>query len=185
MPLHVSFQAAYAGRNDDGHVLYDIIIKVLPEGIGVIQGVPQPEILSGNELRTEFIVPTDTAGQPVLKKRQDASPARVRRSVTNQERRTAEGLGGYRQTGSGARRGYKGDGRVEGRYRIENKMTRASSTVVRLSDLQKIRGECSTGEVPIFEVEFRERGTLRPLDKWALVPWDAWERLANAADDDI
>lgn len=102
-----------------------------------------------------------------------------RRAVTNQERARSEELGGKRQTGSGAKAHYKADGRVDGEYRIECKSTTAKSFVVKLGDLTKIRSECAGLEVPLFEVEFWDKGTLQPLDKWVLVPWDAWRKKAR------
>lgn len=181
MPLQMSFRVQYKGYTDEGHAKYDIFLKADQAGIAVLRDIPQPAILSGQELSSDFLPYNH---DKTSRSRPDASPARVRRSITQQERRTAEALGGHRQTGSGARRGYKGDGRVEGRYRIENKMTRAASVRVHHSDLQKIRAECAAGEVPVFEVEFREKSTLRVKDKWAMVPWDVFERLANEAGDD-
>lgn len=108
------------------------------------------------------------------------SKQRLRKIATLQERETSEALGGYRQTGSGSRRGYKGDGRIFGRFRIENKFTQAKEFRLKLAELRKIRAECSGQEVPIFNVQFREEGTLRILDSWALIPWSEWEKRANA-----
>jgi hypothetical protein len=112
------------------------------------------------------------------------SKKRIRRLSAKQERRVAEALGGRAQRGSGSRIGYKGDGRVYGRFRIENKLTFADSYRVTLSDLHKIRSECAGRETPVFEVEFRERnGAVR--DAWVLVPHKDWERLVkNAPADD-
>ena len=173
----------YKGLSPDGRYTYDLIIRVpsVPDGLAIVRDVTSEDLISGRELEAEFVA----YGQPEFKFGQvGPSRATVRASVTRQERRVAEGLGGHRQTGSGSRRGHKGDGRVEGSYRIENKMTRAESFRVTLNDLQKIRSECEGLEVPVFEVEFRDRHTLRPKEKWALVPWEIWEKLANAADDD-
>lgn len=112
------------------------------------------------------------------------SPKRARRAATRQELATAEELGGQRQTGSGARRGVKGDGRVVGRYRIENKYTTAKSFALRLADLRKIRSECVGYEEPVFEVEFKDKATLRTIDRWALVPWDVWKDKVDEPRDD-
>lgn len=173
----------YKGLSPEGRHTYDLFIRVpsTPDGLAIVRGVTSEDLLSGREFQAEF----NAFGQPDFKfGKVGPSRAQVRASVTRQERRVAESLGGHRQTGSGARRGYKGDGRVDGRFRIENKMTRAESMRVSLKDLQKIRSECEGLETPVFEVEFRDKHTLRPKEKWALVPWDTWEKLANAVGDD-
>ena len=110
------------------------------------------------------------------------SKQRLRRVATQQERKT-EALGGHRQSGSGSRVGYKGDGRVIGRYRIENKFRTAKSYRVDLAELRKIRAECQGTETPVFDIEFREKGTLEVLDNWVLIPRTTFEEL-NAASDD-
>lgn len=117
--------------------------------------------------------------------RMDGGPSkqRLRRSATNQERSTAEALGGSRQTGSGARRGHKGDGRVFGRFLIENKFTQAKEFRLKLADLRKARAECTGQEVPVFNVQFREPHTLMVLDNWALVPWSEWEKRKDVEAD--
>ena len=113
------------------------------------------------------------------------SHKRLKRASMQQEQQSVEALGGRRQAGSGARPGYKGDGRVRGRYRIENKLTTASSHRVKLSDLRKTRAECEGLEVPVYDIQFKEKVTLRTIDNWVLVPRDHWEKLANAqASDD-
>lgn len=105
---------------------------------------------------------------------------RLRKASMQQEEKSAEALGGRRVSGSGARPGHKGDGRVPGRFRIENKFTTAASIRVKLSELRKIRAECEGLEVPVFDVQFKEKVTLRTIDNWVLVPRDHWETLANA-----
>lgn len=102
-----------------------------------------------------------------------------------QEETSAADLGGHRQTGSGSRIGYKGDGRVFGRFRIENKFSTGKEFRLKLADLRKIRAECAALEVPVYDVQFRDAGTLKVIDHWALVPWSEWKKRANVqADDD-
>lgn len=108
------------------------------------------------------------------------SRQRIKRASMQQEEETARALGGHRQTGSGARPGYKGDGRVMGRFRIENKFTTAKEFRLKLAELRKIRAECSGQEVPVFDVQFKDKDTLKLIDHWVLVPWNEWERRANA-----
>lgn len=184
MPL-LTFRSKYQGIcRRTGRYLYDFIIKVVVPGgetlTTKLESVTRDDLVRGTELTAKL------EGKELNLNLGKVGPTKksIRASVTRQERRTAEALGGHRQTGSGARRGYKGDGRVEGRFRIENKMTQAESIRVKLSDLQKIRSECEGSEVPIFEVEFRERGTLRPIEKWALVPWAVLKGLVDEAGND-
>lgn len=108
------------------------------------------------------------------------SKQRLKKASMKQEEETASALGGHRQAGSGSRPGYKGDGRVFGRFRIENKFTTAASFRLKLAELRKIRAECSNQEVPVFDVQFKDRDTLKTIDHWALVPWSEWEKRANA-----
>lgn len=179
----MKLRSKYAGLSPEGRHTYDLTIRIpdMPEGLAIIRGVTSEDLATGKEFEANFVA----FGRPDYKfGKVGMSKAQVRASVTRQERRTAESLGGHRQTGSGAVRGYKGDGRVEGRFRIENKMTQAESMRVKLQDLRKIRSECEGLEAPVFEVEFRDRHTLRPKEKWALVPWEVWEKMANEADDD-
>lgn len=122
------------------------------------------------------------------------SHKRLRRTSMQQEQEVAESLGGRRQSGSGARPGNKGDGQVlaqgvidnleggPGRFRIENRFVTAESYRLKLSDLKKIRAECTGRETPVFNIQFREKGTLRPLDDWVLVPRREWEALAQTDD---
>ncbi len=116
---------------------------------------------------------------PELKGGSKPTKKRLRRASQKQEREI-ERVGGRAQSGSGSKVGNKGDGRVRGRYRIENKFTQASSFRVTLAELRKIRSECEGLEVPVFDVQFKEKVTLRTKDNWVLVPRDHWEKLANA-----
>jgi hypothetical protein len=123
------------------------------------------------------------------------SRKRLKEASMQQELESAQALGGHRQTGSGARPGNKGDGQVldqsaidnleaaPGRFRIENKFATGASTTLRLSELQKIRAECQGHETPVFDVQFKDRNTLRTLDNWVLIPRREWEKLASQADD--
>lgn len=109
------------------------------------------------------------------------SPQRRKRISKKQERRIEE-LGGNAQPGSGSRPGYKSDGRIRGRYRIENKYTETESYRVELRDLAKIRSECVGLEVPVFEVQFRAPRTMQVRDEWVLIPRKEWEKHVHADD---
>jgi len=177
MPISLTISCRYKGASDnEGTPLYDLIVRVprcMP-GIGIVRSVDMAAFVAGQDV-TGFVHEYGNS-TPLAPSKQ-----RMRRSVTHQEIATGESLGGRRQTGSGARIGNKGDARVIGKYRIESKFRTAASVNVKLSELRKIRSECEGLEVPVFEVEFREKQTLRVKDKWALVPWNEWEKLANAA----
>jgi len=81
-------------------------------------------------------------------------PDSQRRS-REQEKRTATREGGKRQPASGSISGYEGDTRVVGKYRGENKLTRADSYRLKLADLQKLETQATCGEFPIFDIEFQ------------------------------
>jgi hypothetical protein len=119
-----------------------------------------------------FDVPHGTLLRPKAK--------RIKRISMKQEKRVEE-LGGGRQSGSGSRSGYKGDGRIRGRYRIENKFTTSESYRVELAELTKIRSECTDLEVPVFEVQFREKNSMAVRDEWVLIPRKEWEKHVHAS----
>lgn len=107
------------------------------------------------------------------------SAKRIKRASMKQESRVAEDMGGRRQTGSGALSWKKGDGRVAGKYRIENKMRFTKGITITRSDLSKIRSECSPGEVPLFQVDFANKTTTAVEDSWILVPYDHWKKVLS------
>jgi len=107
-----------------------------------------------------------------------------RRLSKKQERRVAEGVGGRAQCGSGALPGNKGDGRVYGRLRIENKFTTKKSYSVKRSDLDKIRAECQGRETPVFQIDFRDPAFNRLEDSWVLIPEQVWRKLIRDTSDD-
>lgn len=104
---------------------------------------------------------------------------RQRKLAQKQEQRVAAGVGGQATSSSGTS-GDKGDGRVYGRYRIENKYTRAKSYRVTRADLQKIRSECVYPEQPAFQVDFRHPTTQRVEESWVLIPEQEWRRLVKS-----
>lgn len=112
------------------------------------------------------------------------SAKRIKRASMKQETRVAEDMGGRRQSGSGAVACKRGDGRVIGKYRIENKLKLTKGIRITREELSKIRSECEHGEVPLFEVDFADRTTLRVEDRWILVPYDHWKKVSGEADDD-
>lgn len=92
----------------------------------------------------------------------------------------AEDTGAWAQPGSGSLPGRRGDVHARGRFKAENKYTKAKSYRVTRADLNKISAEASFGEVPIFDICFLgSRGNTE--DRWVLLPYVDWLRLSNEA----
>lgn len=149
-------------------------LLVTVEGQEAVVQVPLTAITNGAEVLGFFMESCGKVLRPTAK--------RIKKASVKQERRIEE-LGGNRQSGSGARPGYKGDGRVPGRFRVENKLTMKNSFRVELADLMKIRSECEGLEIPIFEVQFLEAGTMRVKDEWVMLPRKEWIKYALSGDD--
>lgn len=158
-------------------VLCDLTRLVMKLAVGTATGVYETTVAEYREVCEEgrtLVVRLQEPPPPM------PSPKRVKRASMKQEERVASDLGGHRHKGSGALAGLKGDGRVKGKYRIENKMCFSKGIRVSREDLNKIRGECSLGEVPIFQIEFAERSTCKVDDQWVLVPYEHWKSVNNA-----
>ena len=93
-----------------------------------------------------------------------------------QETQVAKLHGGYRNKGSGALSHAKSDASVRDKYRIENKYTTGKSIRIPLSDLHKLRGECEVGQMPIYQIDFKEPNTHITKEQWVLVPLEEWEK---------
>jgi hypothetical protein len=98
------------------------------------------------------------------------SAKKNRRRAMRCEEDIAKAIGGNRQKGSGAIPHIKGDVRKKGRMRVESKFTRTKSFRVELSELEKIRSECSANETPAFDITFVNPKTTATIDEWTLVP---------------
>ncbi len=170
MPVSLSAKVLVVGVAPNGGRIVQVIIRS-PDGTAVTGEVELDDLLQGQEV-TAFVDEPKGRDLPTRKA--------IKKLSMNQERRVAESLGGQRQRGSGARPGHKGDGRVRDRFRIENKLTFNKELKVPYSDLQKIRAECTGLEVPLYEVDFMEKGTERVLDKWGLMPWVNLKELLDA-----
>jgi len=109
---------------------------------------------------------------------------RVKRATMKQEELVASAMGGHRQRGSGAVAWRKGDGRVKGKYRIENKTRFTKGITITREELDKIRSECAPGEVPLFQFNFTSRSTCRVEDQWILVPYEHWKKVTGETTDD-
>ena len=106
----------------------------------------------------------------------------VRRAVLKQAKDMVALAGGQIQKASGAMVGAKGDHRVPGVIRGEQKLTTKRSRVIKREELDKIRGECLNGEKPYFHLRFVHPVTLAAEDDWVLIPLEDWEHAKHAAD---
>ncbi len=93
-----------------------------------------------------------------------------------QERRAAVDMGGRVQPGSGAPDFYKGDVRAPGDIRVECKTTGSKSYVLKLSELEKIRGEALMGGEESFAMQIEFQGQFRGK-KFAVIDWDEFVNL--------
>lgn len=98
---------------------------------------------------------------------------RLRKAARRAEVEVASDIGGRRQPGSGNQPGAKGDVRLRGAHRIEQKVTTSKSYRVTLKDLNKIRAEAQGKEKPAFIIKFLNP-QLRQEDRWVLVPYEDW-----------
>jgi hypothetical protein len=105
-----------------------------------------------------------------------------RRRSMRQERKLAMDTEATQQRGSGASKFYKGDVRKKGVFRAECKFTSAKSFILKLEELDKIRGECAFGETPVFDVTFTDRNG-RTVDRWVAVPYEEWLKQHAPSDD--
>ncbi len=104
---------------------------------------------------------------------------RLRKLIQKEERKTAAMVGGYAQKASGATPSAKGDIRVRGKLRGEEKSTTLQSFSIKRYVLDKIRSECAGSERPFVLIRFRNAASLSTEDCWVLIPVEDWEH-ANA-----
>ena len=84
-------------------------------------------------------------------------PKQVKRKTQRNEARVAKDHGGMRTPRSGAGH-IKGDGRVKGKYRIENKETDNLSYRFHIDEWASLTSEAlKAGEVPIFHITITDR----------------------------
>ena len=118
-------------------------------------GVENPCEECGANLNTEGVSPPKR-GRTDDQKRSQA-----------QEKLAAARHGAKVQPGSGAPAHSKGDIRDAGELRGECKFTRAKSFSLKLEELKKLEQEASSGELPIFEIEFQG---VRPAKRYYVMP---------------
>jgi hypothetical protein len=112
-----------------------------------------------------------------------APSKRDKKHSTKQDLRMAARTGGRLQPGSGNQDDAKGDVRVKGKYRIEDKFTRAASFSLTREILSKIRGECEHGEKPVLGIEFCNKNTLKVEDEWVVMQVEDWEEMVRVIDE--
>jgi len=92
-----------------------------------------------------------------------------------QEKRAAKRIGGDVQPASGAGSS-KGDVRKAFDTRMECKLTRSKSFSLKLSELEKIEREASSGEKPVFEIEFQG---VYPHKRYVVLPGWLYDQLTG------
>jgi hypothetical protein len=97
-----------------------------------------------------------------------------------QEKRAAKRTGGRVQPGSGSKPGAKGDVRNAGALRMECKTTTKKSFTLKLSELEKLEGEATSGENPVFEIEF---SGVHPSRRFVVLPGWLYDHYATLAGD--
>jgi hypothetical protein len=97
---------------------------------------------------------------------------KIKKVSLKQEIEVNELLGARTQPGSGNQAGAKGDGRRKGDIRTEQKFTVAASYSLKLEELWKIAGEASHGEMPVFVIDYKEPGTSKLRDRFAVLPFN-------------
>ncbi len=93
-----------------------------------------------------------------------------------QEKRAARRIGGSVQPASGALSGAKGDVRKPFDTRMECKFTRKKSFALKLEELLKIEREASSGEKPVFEIEFLSNPTSH---RYVVIPGWVYDQLTG------
>lgn len=110
-----------------------------------------------------------------------------KRSISRKQERDVMSQfdGGRVQPGSGSRAGYKSDGRVFDRIRMEAKYTFADTYKLELFELMKLAGECEGRERPIFVVDFKEKRTAKLRGRFVVLHESDFKRMAHveASDD--
>jgi hypothetical protein len=108
---------------------------------------------------------------------------KLKRQSQRQERQIMNDIGGRVQPASGARPGYKSDGRLYDKVRMEAKLTNAKAFSLKRSDLDKVRSECQGHEKPALIIDFKNKSTGRTEDRWAVIEYKEWERIVATTDD--
>lgn len=123
---------------------------------------------------------------PIPKRLGGGTITRSHARAPQQEKKSAERLGGKKTKASGAGKFEKGDVRVRGLLRLDAKTTKHKSfrvTAEMIDDLEASAAQA--GEFPVFEVEVDNEGRPRScyvIPRWALD--DLVQRVATTGSDD-
>lgn len=103
-----------------------------------------------------------------------------RRRSQRQENGLAEDTGGSAQRGSGCLPWAKSDviKIYLGKYRAECKFRRGKSIPFTRELINKLRGECAFGEIPMFDLAFVSP-TGRMDERWVAIPYEVWLKYHN------
>lgn len=112
-----------------------------------------------------------------------APSRRVRKLSQKQEREVMSDLGGRVMPASGSKAGYKGDGRVFDRIRVEMKESFSRTFAMTRDILDKIRGECTGKEEPVVVVDYKDKATGRTEDRWCVIEYKVLKRILDATVD--
>ena len=95
---------------------------------------------------------------------------RQKRISKTQEMHAAIDLRGRLEAASGAAKFGGGDVRVQGKTRLECKVTEKGEYSVKLADLEKVQKQAARSlEAPVLQFAFRDR--LGKMDKYAVIPF--------------
>ncbi len=104
----------------------------------------------------------------------------MKKKAVRRERALAESLGGRAQPNSGATPHAKGDVRVRGRWRIDDKTTRNKSFSLTRGIINKIRSECSGSEDFAITIGFLNPRTQKEEEEVVVMDKSTWEEMVNA-----
>lgn len=118
----------------------------------------------------------------------EGEPARSRKPILKRQNRLSRAqeievaveLSADVQRASGALAGSKGDIRKKGSLRVEAKFTEAGSFTLKLDELEKIASECHGRERPVLVLDFKEKGTGKLKDRFAVVRFNDAKEMLNA-----
>jgi len=164
-----------------------VSLKVIPQLLADDSGYILRLSVRMDGYTGEKDIPLTEAGEHTIlltktEERDRSSPKRRKRASMKQEEQVAVLHGGHRNAGSGSVAGRASDASIRERFRIENKYTAGAGIRVTKADVNKIRGECERGQIPVFQMDFKEPNTLRNLDRWVMVPLEEWTKYIAEAD---
>jgi hypothetical protein len=103
-----------------------------------------------------------------------------RKLATSREVQLAQSIGGRRQPASGAMPHAKGDVRLHGRWRLDDKFTRSQQFTLTRGLISKARSECAFGEEMAITVGFLNKLTDRSEDEVVIIERRKFEEVVRA-----